>query len=188
MSKQLTERRSRRHHAYHGKAVSFLVDEIVLPNGKRALREYMDHPGAVAAIPFVDRDTIILVQQYRYPIGRLTWELPAGKLDKGEHPLRCVRRELREETGFTARRIRHLMSFFPAPAFSNERLHIYLAEGLIPGRASLDEDEFLRSARVPFRKALDWVLSGRIQDSKTVIALLACALDRRLRKGSAAPR
>ena len=171
---------------YRGKAVDFRVDEVLLPNGRRAVREYMDHPGAVAAVPFVDKDTIVLVQQYRYPVSRLTWELPAGKLDKGEHPLRCVRRELREETGYTARRLRHLMTYFTAPAFSNERIHIYLAEGLIPGKMSLDDDEFLRSSAVPFRKALDWVLSGRIRDSKTVIALLACALDRRLQKGRSA--
>lgn len=179
MPTTLTERRLRRRYHYRGRAVGFRVDEILLPNGRRADREYMDHPGAVAAVPFLDKRTIVLVRQYRYPIGRLTWELPAGKLDKGEHPLRCVRRELKEETGYTARRLRHLMTYFPAPAFSNERIHIYLAEGLIPGKISLDEDEFLRAAAIPFQTALDWTLSGRIRDSKTVIALLACALDRR---------
>ena len=181
MSNRLIERRVHKRSIYRGKAVDFCVDDILLPNGRRAIREYMDHPGAVAAVPFVDKDTIVLVQQYRYPIGRTTYELPAGKLDEREHPLRCVRRELKEETGYTARRLRHLITFFAAPAFSNERLRVYVAEGLVPGDSRLDDDEFLRVVQVPFKKALDWVLSGRIQDSKTVIALLACALDRRLR-------
>ena len=179
----MVERCVRRNPIYLGKSVNFCVDEVRLPNKRRAIREYMDHPGAVAVVPFLDRETVLLVRQYRYPVGELTYEIPAGKLDGGEAPLRCVLRELREETGCTARRIRPLLSFWPAPAFSNERLHIYVADGLVRGAQSLDDDEFLEMQAVPFQKALSWVLSGKIRDSKTVIAMLHCAYTRnRLRR------
>lgn len=175
MSSSLIERLIRKNRVYLGKSVNFNVDDVRLPNRHRAIREYIDHPGAVSVIPFVGED-VILVRQYRHPVGRITYELPAGKLDKGESPLSCVRRELREETGFRALSIRRLLKFWPTAAFSNELLHIYVADRLVPGRTSPDEDEFLETVRVPFRKALGWVSSGRIKDSKTVIALLACAL------------
>ncbi|MFA5137603.1 MAG: NUDIX hydrolase [Elusimicrobiota bacterium] len=182
MAPSMVERCVRRNPIYLGKSVNFRVDEVRLPNGRRAIREYMDHPGAVAVAPFLDPDTILLVRQYRYPVGRLTYEIPAGKLDGEESPLRCALRELREETGYRAGRIRSLLSFWPAPAFSNERLHIYVADRLVRGRQSLDEDEFLEIQTVPFQKALSWVLSGKIQDSKTIIALLHCAHTRNRRR------
>jgi ADP-ribose pyrophosphatase len=163
---------------FRGNAVNFRVDTVRLPNGKRATREYMDHPGAVAVVPFLDEDTVVLVRQYRYPVGETTYEIPAGKLDAGERLRPCLERELREETGYTAGRITHLIDYWPTPAFANEILHVYVADHLEPGKMSPDEDEFLEAVVVPFDKALRWVLSGKIKDSKTVIALLACALRR----------
>lgn len=163
-----------------GKAVDFRVDTVRLPNGKPATREYLDHRGAVAVVPFIGSD-VVLVRQHRHPVGRTTLEIPAGKLDEGEKPLACIRRELREETGFTSRRIRPLIDFWPTPAFSNELIHIYAADRLVPGRMAPDADEFIDSVRLPFKKALGWVLSGKIRDSKTVIALLACAVLRKTR-------
>lgn len=164
---------------HKGRAINFNVDTVLLPNGKTATREFVDHPGAVCVVPFLDPKTVVLVRQYRYPIGKTTYEIPAGKLDPGEKPLRCVRRELREETGYTARVVRRLMTFWPAPAFSNESMYVYRAEGLKPGAVSPDDDEFVAAETVPFRQALDWVFSGRIRDAKTVIGLLACAGKRR---------
>jgi ADP-ribose pyrophosphatase len=172
--------RSRR--VRHGRAVDFRVDTVRLPNGKPVIREYLDHCGAAAVVPFIE-DDIILVRQYRYPVGRTTYEIPAGKLDAGEGPLACIRRELREETGYTAGRIRRLIGFWPTPAFSNELIHVYVADRLKPGRMQLDHDEFLSVARVPFKKALRWVFAGKIRDSKTVIALLASAALRSDRAG-----
>lgn len=169
----------RRKSFYRGGAVNFVVDRIRLPNGRQADREYLDHPGAVAALPLLDPSTVVLVRQYRYPVRRATYEIPAGKLAHGENPLSCVRRELREETGFSARRIAPLISYWPTPAFSDEVLHIYLARGLSPGPVHPDEDEFLEPVRVPLGRALRWVLDGRIRDSKTVIALLAYAVRRK---------
>ena len=170
----------RRRTVHQGRAVSFRVDTVRLPNGKKATREYVDHPGAVSVLPFLDDKTVVLVEQYRYPVGLATLEIPAGKLDPGEGLLACVKRELREETGYKAARNVPLMNFWPAPAFSNEVLHIYLAEGLTPGPASTDDDEFLRVVQLPFAEALKKVQAGRIRDSKTVIAILAVkALGRR---------
>jgi len=169
----LVEARVRVRPFYKGRAVSFNVDEVRLPNGGRATREYLDHCGAVGVLPFLDARTVVLVRQYRYPVGEVTLELPAGKLDPGESRLACVKRELREETGYQARRIRHLLDFWPTPAFSNELLRLYVAHGLVPGRQAPDHDEFIEAVALPFAEALDLVRQGRIRDSKTVIALLA---------------
>jgi ADP-ribose pyrophosphatase len=113
-------------------------------------------------------------------VREVTLELPAGKLDKGERPLPCVRRELAEETGYTARRITPLINYWPTPAFANEVLHLYVAEGLVPGKMRTDEDEFLECVTLPFKKAIELVRRGDIQDSKTVVGLLACAVFKRL--------
>jgi len=172
---RLIETMVRKNPVYRGKSVDFCVDEIRLPDGRSAVREYLDHPGAVGVVPFLDPDTVVLVRQYRYPVGEVTLELPAGKLDKDEEVLACVARELQEETGYTAKRIRPLLRYWPTPAFANEVLHLFTAEGLIPGRVNPDADEFLEVVEMPFEKALGLVRSGKIKDSKTVIGLLACA-------------
>ena len=140
------------------------------------MREYLDHPGAVAVVPFLDPQTVVLVRQYRFPVRQVTLEIPAGKLDRGEGVLKCLHRELREETGYTAAKATALLRYWPTPAFANELLHIYTAEGLLPGRHRPDDDEFIDVKIVPFSKALSMVRSGKIRDSKTVIGLLACAL------------
>jgi ADP-ribose pyrophosphatase len=166
------EKLFKRNKVYAGNAVDFYVDQIILPDGKLASREYLGHPGAVAVIPFVNADEIILVCQYRYPVGKLTWEIPAGKLDKNEKPDLCVRRELEEETGFKAKKIKKLISYWPTPAFANEVLHVYAAFGLMQSVKSPDEDEFIDHKIFSFKEALKLVETGKIMDSKTIIALL----------------
>ena len=126
----------------------------------------------MAVIPFFDKNNIVLVSQYRYPIGEVTLEIPAGKLDKNERPDACVRRELEEETGFKPKKIKKLISYWPTPAFSNEVLHVYAAYGLVPAKMSPDDDEFIEHCVMPFKEALKLVKNGRIKDSKTIIALL----------------
>ena len=164
---------------WHGRAVDFRIDTVKLPNGKLATREFMDHPGAAAIVPFLDKKHVVMVRQFRHPVGEVTLELPAGKLDKGESILKCVKRELLEETGYTARKISPLLSYWPTPAFANEILHLYVAENLVPGKMNTDEDEFLQCVIVPFQRALAMVKRGEIRDSKTIIGLLACAVDRK---------
>jgi len=168
----LKEKLYRRHKVFSGRAVGFYADEIILPDGKKAVREYMDHPGAVAVLPFIGDEHVVLVRQYRYPVGKITYEIPAGKLDAGEAPVSCVRRELEEETGFRAGRIKKLLSYWPTPAFANELIHIYEARGLRETARNPDDDEFIESKVVSLERALGWIKSGRIRDSKTIIALL----------------
>lgn len=170
---RLVEKRLRLRPLYKGRAVGFNVDEVRLPDGGRAIREYLDHHGAVGVLPFLDKETVILVRQFRYPIGEVTLEIPAGKLDPRESHLACIKRELREETGYTARRIRHILDFWPTCAFSNELIRLYIADGLTPGRHAPDQDEFIEAVAVPYREALDMVYQRRIRDSKTMITLLA---------------
>lgn len=157
---------------YAGKAVDFYCDEVSLQNGQHATREYLGHPGAAGVLPFLDRRNIILVKQYRYAIGKYTFEIPAGKLDPNESPLDCINRELKEETGYTAKRIEKMLNFYPSTAFSNEVLHIFAAFGLVKGESRPDEDEFVSAEIFDFKKAVSMVKSGEIMDSKTVIALL----------------
>ncbi|HAZ07699.1 MAG TPA: ADP-ribose pyrophosphatase [Elusimicrobia bacterium] len=176
----LVERLVQKRTVYRGKSIDLRVDVVRLPDGKTATREFLDHPGAVGIVAFRDRDTVVMVRQYRHPVGEVTLELPAGKLDRGESIMTCLRRELREETGYTARKITPLLNYWPTPAFANEILHLYVAEGLRPGRMRTDEDEFLECVTIPFKKVLEMVRRGRIRDSKTIIGILACAVLRRL--------
>jgi ADP-ribose pyrophosphatase len=157
---------------YSGKAISFNVDEILLPNNKKATREYINHPGA-SAVLCVEDEKFIMVKQYRYPIGETTYEIPAGKLhSKDDDFLLRAKEELKEETGYTAKKFTHLVTFWPTPAFSNEVLKIYLAEGLSKGKSNCDEDEFLDVIKVPIKKAADMIRKSMIKDSKTIIAIL----------------
>jgi ADP-ribose pyrophosphatase len=171
-SMNIKERLVKKNLKYKGKVIDCYCDEVKLPNGKHSTREYFSHPGASAILPFIDKNKIILVKQYRYPIRQITYEIPAGKMDKGESPLKCIKRELREETGYTAKTIKKILSFYPTPAFSNEILHIFSAFNLKQGIISPDEDEFLSNVIIDFNKAIDMIYSGEIIDSKTIIALL----------------
>lgn len=160
-------------HHYQGKAVGFRVDQIRLPDGRSRGREYLTHPGAVGALAFTNQGKILLVKQFRYPVGQFTYEIPAGKLAKGEDPLDCVRRELEEETGFVAGSMKKLLSFWPTAAFSDEVIHLYIAEKLRPTRMNPDDDEYLELMTVTPAQLEKMFKKGLVQDSKTLIAYLA---------------
>lgn len=169
----LVEKRVKKVPVYKGNFVDFCADKVRLPDGRTATREYIDHPGAVGVLPVLDSKRIVLVRQYRYPVGEVTLEMPAGKLDRGEKPLACLHRELAEETGYTAGKVTRLLDYWPTPALANEVIGLYVAEKLKPGVARTDKDEFLQAVILRFDEALRLVWSGKIRDSKTIIGLLA---------------
>jgi ADP-ribose pyrophosphatase len=168
---KLTEKLFKKQCVYKGKAVDMHNDIVILPNNEKATREYLGHPGAVAVVPFINKTDIVFVRQFRYPVNEITYEIPAGKLDKNEKLLKCVNREQEEETGFKAKKLKNFFSFWPTPAFSNEVLHIFKAVDLAKGTINPDEDEFINTVIIPYKKAIEMIKNGKIKDSKTIIAL-----------------
>jgi ADP-ribose pyrophosphatase len=165
---------------YHGKLLRVLEDQVRLPDGRPAQREYVDHPGASMMLAFPEPDTVLLVRQFRYPHRRDFIEIPAGKIDPGEGPLRTARRELREECGYEARDWRHLATIHPCIGYSNERIELYLARELTHVGHAPDDGELIEVVPMKFAQALRQVEEGAITDQKTVIGLLWA--DRFLRK------
>ncbi|MDH4189646.1 MAG: NUDIX hydrolase [Betaproteobacteria bacterium] len=157
---------------YSGVLLHVQRDVVRLPNGRESVREYIRHPGAVLAVPLFDDGRVLLERQFRYPLGRVFVELPAGKLEPGEEPLGTIQRELLEETGYEAARWRRLGMIHPGIGYSNEVIELWLAQGLVERTARLDEDEFLEVFDAPMAEAIEMVKDGRISDAKTVAALL----------------
>lgn len=160
--------------AWHGKIIDVNRLEVELPNGRRTGRDIVRHPGAAAVVALTPTGKIALVRQYRTALDRVTVEIPAGKLDPGEDPADCARRELREETGFVAGRVRHLTTIASSAGFADELIHIYMATDLELDEACPDEDEFVNVDLVPLGELIDAVLDGKIEDAKTVVGALAC--------------
>lgn len=157
---------------YDAGFIKIMHDGIELPNGKKATRTYVRHSGGVCVCAITPEGDVALVRQYRYPKSAEILELPAGKLDEGEAPEACGRRELFEETGMTAEKFVPLGVMYPSPGYSNEDIYMFLAENAtFAGDAQPDEDEFLDTVIMPFEKALYQAMTGGINDSKTVICL-----------------
>lgn len=157
---------------FEGKILKVRLDRVLLPNGREATREVVGHPGAVAIVPVTDDDKVILVRQYRYPVGKIMLEIPAGKLDKGEKPEACALRELEEETGFVANSLEKLTSYYTAPGFTDEILHVFLARDLEQKEQNLDADEFI-GVEYYSRDELKVLLADdTVKDAKTLIGLL----------------
>ena len=169
---------------YEGIFLKMKRDRVSLPNGQKAIREYLTHPGAVAIVALLDDGRVLLERQYRYPIAKACIEIPAGKLDPHEDPLLCAQRELAEETGYTAKKWSYIRRIHPVISYSTEFIDIYLAEGLVPGASHLDEEEFLDVFAAPLEQLISWVEEGEITDVKTTIS--AYWLDR-YRRGLVAP-
>ena len=147
-------------------------ERAVGPHGVALDREIVKHPGAVTVLPRNERGDVLLVRQFRLPVRRSLWELPAGKLDRGEKPRSAARRELAEETGLRARHWRKLLDFYPSPGFCDERMTTYLAEGLTQGDAAPEPYELIRTKWFSWNQALEMVRRGIIRDSKTIATLL----------------
>lgn len=154
----------------------FNVDRlrVELPDGRAAVRDVVRHPGAVAVVALTEDGRICLVRQYRTALGRVTVEIPAGKLAPGEDPLECAGRELLEETGMSAEKIAFLTTIASSAGFCDELIHIYMATGLEFSRSDPDADEFINVDLVPLGELVDAVLDGRIEDAKTVVGALIC--------------
>jgi ADP-ribose pyrophosphatase len=156
-----------------GKHFSFRSDEVQLPSGKTVTRDVVDHPGAVAILPILDDGRILLVKQYRYATRKELLEIPAGTLEPGEAPDTCARRELREETGYTAGSMRRILSLYVAPGYSNEIIHIYFASQLRQGEKVMEEDEDIITEAYGLDDLLDMIERNTIEDAKTVAGVLS---------------
>ena len=150
--------------------VGVKFDTVKLINGHTATRLYLDHKGASAVLP-VENECVYLVQQYRYAVGRITWEIPAGKRESNQTFAQCARAELKQETGMSAKSIKKVLMFHPSNAFSSEELHLFVATGLTRGKDSPDEDEFINLKKFPLSVAYKMLENGQINDAKTIIML-----------------
>ncbi len=160
---------------YEGKIFTIVHDTAELENGEKAIRDVLLHSGGVCVIPVTENNEIFMVKQFRYPFREVTTEIPAGKLEKGEIPYDCGKRELLEETGCTCSEYIPLGEIYPTPAYNSEVIHVYLAKGLSYEKQNLDDGEFLDVEKVPLTEAIQLVMDGKIKDAKTQIAILKTA-------------
>ena len=162
---------------YEGYVINVRVDTVKLPDGREAFRDIAEHPGGVGVVALTDDKKVLMVKQFRKPLEKAIYEIPAGKLDKNEDIFVCGMRELEEETGFTCREMKDLGHMYPSPGFTNEITHIYFTDSLVKGTENPDEDEFLDVEQIDIIKAKEMILNNEINDAKTVFGILkACAL------------
>jgi ADP-ribose pyrophosphatase len=162
---------------YSGRRISVDLDEVRFPDGSVGKLEMVRHPGASAVIPFLDPldapdPRIVLIRQYRWAAEQVMWEVPAGTLDKGEAPADCAHRELREEAGVEATELRHLVTMFTTPGFTDEQIHLYAATGLTTVPTAHEADEFIETREVRWSEVGRMIRDGRIRDGKTLVALM----------------
>ena len=166
----LTETRLDGEQLLKGRFLDVRRDRVQLPDGAITTREYIVHPGAVMILPVFDDGRVLVERQFRYPVGKVVMEYPAGKLDPNEDSLTCARRELKEETGYSAKEFFFITRIHPVFSYSTEFIDLYLARGLTTGERQLDEHEFLDVFTAEVGQMLDWIRSGTITDVKTIIS------------------
>ena len=171
----LEEKTISQSYVYKGRIINMRVDEALLPNGKTAGREVVEHNGGVCVVALTENNEIYLVKQFRYPYGEVIYEIPAGKRDGNEEPLACGIRELKEETGMTSEKFIPLGELYPSPGYCGEIIWMYAAVGLTAGECDPDEDEFLQAEKLPLEKVTQMIMSGEIKDAKTQAAVLKLA-------------
>lgn len=157
---------------YHGTVFSVRRDVVIEPGGIEATREIVHHTGSVVLLPVFEDGRILLVRQFRYAAKQFLWELVAGRIEPGERPLAAARRELIEETGYTARRFRRLLSFYPTPGFVGEVMHLYEVSGLRAGDARPEADEAITTRRFSLRQLLSMIRRGTLCDAKSIVGTL----------------
>ncbi len=170
---KLEEKKMTSKKVYDGVLLHVYKDQVELPDGKPAVRELIKLLGAVAIVPITDEGKVIVERQYRYPMGRVMLEIPAGKIDSiEEEPLEAAKRELREETGYSAESWIPLGNYQPSPAYCQEKIVMYLAKNLKKGRQELDDGEFLNVEEIPLEELYQDILDGKIEDGKTQTAIM----------------
>jgi ADP-ribose pyrophosphatase len=165
---------------YTGKVINLDIDQVRFPNGRVGELEIIRHSGASAVIPFLgdpagEDPTILLIRQYRYAADGFIYEIPAGRLEPGEPPEECAVRELREETGCTAAKMEHLYTMYTTPGFTDEKIHLFVATGLVRGESALELDEFVEVVPTAMSAALRLIKDGTINDAKTALSILYVA-------------
>jgi ADP-ribose pyrophosphatase len=163
---------------YRGRAVNLRMDTVEKSDGKTTTREVVEHSNCVAVVVVDDQDNVLLVRQYRYPVGKFLLEIPAGGIDPNEEPIDCVRRELQEEIGYFPQKIEELGGFYSVPGYGTEYLYCYLATDLVPSRLIAEDSEGIEVVRVPISKITQLITSGEICDAKSIAALLTFLLQR----------
>ena len=156
---------------FKGKVVMLNLETVTLPNGATVELEVVRHPGAAAIVPMKDERTGILIRQFRLAAGGFIYEIPAGKLFQGEDPHLCAERELEEEIGYRAGKIERLETFFTAPGFTDEVMHLFKATNLIKTAQKLDHDEVIEIIEISIEKSISWIRDGTIRDAKTIVGL-----------------
>ena len=163
---------TKKHYVFKGKEIRVRDDEVLLPNGKIGMREVVEHPDGVCILPIDEEKNVYLVNQFRYPFCSETWEIPAGKIEKDEDPIKTAKRELKEETGFVAEQLIFIGEFPASPGYTDEIFHIFIAKGLNQTGSAPEEDEFLDLIKLPWDEAIQLISENKISDSKTVLAFL----------------
>ncbi len=161
---------------FSGRIIRVVKDTVRLPNGRQSTREVAYHKSASAVLPILPDGRLVLVEQYRYAVGEVVLEIPAGILEEGEDPMETAKRELMEETGYLPGKLTELLVYYSSPGFTNEKIHIYLAEELTPAEKDPDFDEFLETRVLTLPEALDLIKQGDLTDGKSLIAICYYAL------------
>ena len=163
---------------YDGKIVQLDTYNLTI-EGRKVRREIIKHPGAAAILAFDEKGKVILVRQHRFPLGYIL-EIPAGTLEKGESPKRCALREIQEETGYKAKKMTHLITYYPSVGYNTEEIHCFVASGLTQVKKKLDTDEFITVKKMELSKLIRMIKSGKIIDSKTICAVMVYAAKEKL--------